>query len=51
MLIVFREKFHEMPKLNTQGTGVSRGKEFEFFAGSRISKIIDDLSKPQKSSK
>ena len=51
MLIMFRERFHELPKLNIKGIGMSRGKEFDFFADSRISKIIDDLSKPQKGSK
>ncbi len=43
-LLVFRERFGEVPLCNSQGNKMKETDEFSYFARSRIERIIDDLS-------
>ena len=42
LLLVFREKYGEVPKLNKQGVGIKEVDEFTYFAHSRIVTILED---------
>lgn len=42
LLLVFREKYGEVPKLNKQGVGIKEVDEFTYFARSRIVTILED---------
>jgi hypothetical protein len=44
ILILFREKFGTVPKLNIQGKGILKSTEFDLFSRDRIESIIDKLS-------
>lgn len=43
MLLIFRELFGEIPRLNRQGNRIRATNEFDYFAESRIKTILEDI--------
>ena len=45
MLLAFKERYGEVPKLNIQGKGMTEGNEFSLFSKARVVAILDGLEK------
>jgi hypothetical protein len=44
LLLVFKEKFGEVPHCNSHGRGMRPRDEFEYFQRARIVRVLEDLS-------
>jgi hypothetical protein len=44
MIMVFRDRFGEIPLCNSQGEGLREIDEFRYFSRARLERIVDDLS-------
>lgn len=44
LLLVFRQKYGDIPKCNTMGTKIRESDEFRYFTRARIRSILESLA-------